>query len=69
MTKREMQLQWDGEPAQPITRNEAARVIRGNRRLSKARPELRLYVIRKERATHIASAYLGVGCCIAGEAL
>jgi len=56
-----MVLQWHGEAPQLIARDQAARVIRGNRR---ADPSLRIRVKRKHRETYIASDFLGVGCCI-----
>lgn len=63
-TKPKMVLQWHGERALPIARTEAAKIIRGNRRQAKARPELRISVCRKYRETYITSELLNVGCCI-----
>jgi hypothetical protein len=64
MAKQAMVLQWHGEKPQPISRETAARVIRGNRRQSRECPQLRIKVVRRYRETYIASDFLGVGCCI-----
>lgn len=64
MTKREMILKWHDEDAKPISRCEAARIIRGNRRRAKEDVELRIVVARKYKETYITSDVLQVGCCI-----
>jgi hypothetical protein len=64
MAKQAMVLKWLGEDSQPISREEAAKVIRGNRRQAKSKPELRISVQRKCGETYIVSQLLGVGCCI-----
>lgn len=56
-----MALTWRGERPQPIARDTAAKIIRGNRR---AAPELRIKVQRASGETYITSTFLNVGCCI-----
>jgi hypothetical protein len=58
-----MLLKWaDEQNANPIARDDAAQIIRKNRR-RQAR-ELRVRVFRKWGDTYIASEFLGVGCVI-----
>ena len=61
-TKPSMLLKWADEGrAQPISRELAARTIRGNRRQPAA---LRVRVMRRHGETYIASDFLGVACVI-----
>jgi hypothetical protein len=61
-TKPAMFLKWQDESTgQWISRDDAATVIRQNRRAPK---ELRIRVQRKYRETYISSTFLGVACCI-----
>lgn len=62
MSKPQMLLKWaDEKNAQPISRDLAAKTIRGNRKQPR---ELRVEVTRKYGETYIASDFLGVGCVI-----
>ena len=57
-----MLLKWaDEKKAHPISRDLAAKTIRGNRKQPR---ELRVRVLRKHGETYIASDFLGVGCVI-----
>jgi hypothetical protein len=60
--KPQMMLKWaDEKNARPISRELAAKTIRGNRKQPAA---LRVKVVRKYRDTYIASDFLGVACVI-----
>lgn len=62
MNKPKMMLKWaDEQSANPISRSDAARNIRANRRSGAA---LGVKVVRKHGETYIASQKLGVACCI-----
>ena len=57
-----MFLKWaDEECARPISREDAAKTIKGNRKQPR---ELRVKVTRRHGETYIASDFLGVGCVI-----
>lgn len=62
--KTPMILQWHNEQPNPIARDEAARIIRGNRAKMRAGNYQRVRVFRQDRETYIVSEFLNVGCCI-----
>jgi hypothetical protein len=62
MKKPEMMLKWANEKEpNPISRKEAADVIRKNRRQPK---ELQIKVRRLYGETYIASPFFNIACCI-----